>query len=176
MTSLKESIEQLPDGKDRDDLLRNISSSPRISSSTPALTKTKLQKGRLVMAPPIWREHVQNLIHEIIVPDSLHWMDDDDDGMSVSHICRRSLQELQIRFEQWVHFPSYKPSIDIILQAFTSFYQLGIPIRIPGSSFQTTLRFSPMRSERLFLADQQQQVLDDFTLCSSIRCFIEWFQ
>jgi hypothetical protein len=102
LTNLKESIENLPASKDRDDLLRNITNSPRTSNST-ALTKAKSQKGRLVMAPHIWREHVQNLVHEIVAPDSLHWMDDDD-GMSVSHVCRRSLQEVQIRFEQRVHF------------------------------------------------------------------------
>ena len=98
LTNLKESIEQLPAGKERDDLLRNIISRPQISNST-ILTKAKSQKGRLVMAPHIWRERVQNLVHEIVTPDSLQWMDDDD-GMSVAHICRRSLQEVQIRFEQ----------------------------------------------------------------------------
>lgn len=106
LMSLKESIEQLPAGKVRDDFLESITSNPRHSNSTQATTKAKSQKGRLVMAPHIWREHVQNLVHDIISPDSLHWMDDDD-GMSVSHICQRSLQEVQIRFDQCVHSLCY---------------------------------------------------------------------
>ena len=102
---LKESIEQFPAGNDRDDLLRIITNSPQNSNSA-VMTKAKSQKGRLVIAPHIWRERVQNLVQELVTPDSLHWMDDDD-GMSVAHNCRRSLQELQIRFEQRVHFLFY---------------------------------------------------------------------
>lgn len=120
LTNVKESINQLPSGKERDELLRNITNIPHISNFT-ILTKAKSQKGRLVMAPHIWRERVQNLVHEIVTPDSPQWMDDDD-GMSVAHICRRSLQEVQIRFEQRVRFLCYIYSIDIFSQTSTSFY------------------------------------------------------
>ena len=41
LTSLKESIEQLPASKDRDDLLRNITSRPQTSNSA-VLTKRKV--------------------------------------------------------------------------------------------------------------------------------------
>lgn len=97
MMNLKGSIEELPAGKDRDDLLVYLAGNPQLSNST--LTKARSQNGRLVMAPHIWRQQVQKVVHEIIAPDSLHWMDDDD-AISVSHVCRRSLQEVQIRYEQ----------------------------------------------------------------------------
>lgn len=55
------------------------------------------------MAPHVWRQHVQNLVQNIIIPDSLCWMDDDD-GISVANICLRSLQEIETRFKQQVPF------------------------------------------------------------------------
>ena len=95
--NLRDLIEELPPGKDRDDLLGYLTNNPQLSNST--LTKARSQNGRLVMAPHTWRQQVQHVVNEIIAPDSLHWMDDDD-AMSASHVCRRSLQEVQNRYEQ----------------------------------------------------------------------------
>ena len=63
--------------------------------------RAKFNKGRLIMPPHVWRQRVQDLVQEIIAPETLSWMDDDE-GTSASHVCNCSLYELQVRFEQWV--------------------------------------------------------------------------
>ncbi|KAF8961112.1 hypothetical protein BDZ97DRAFT_1664899 [Flammula alnicola] len=65
----------------------------------PFANKSKASTGRLILPPHIWRQRVQTLVQEIVAPDTLSWMDDDE-GSSVPHLCQRSLYEIQIRFEQ----------------------------------------------------------------------------
>ena len=56
---------------------------------------------RLILSPHVWRQRVHNLIQAIIEPEPLAWMDDDD-ATFIPDLCRRSLDEIQLRFKQCV--------------------------------------------------------------------------
>lgn len=56
---------------------------------------------RLMLAPYVWRQRVYNLVQAIIEPEPLAWMDDDD-ATFIPDLCRRSLDEVQLRFKQYV--------------------------------------------------------------------------
>ncbi|KDR84098.1 hypothetical protein GALMADRAFT_219929 [Galerina marginata CBS 339.88] len=88
---LKRDIETLDKSSERDAFLDALSDFPAVSGSNRA-------NGRLILAPHLWRQRLHDLIQEIVAPDSLSWMDDDA-GSSVSHLCKRSLYEIQVRFE-----------------------------------------------------------------------------
>ncbi|KAF9534591.1 hypothetical protein CPB83DRAFT_754578 [Crepidotus variabilis] len=51
------------------------------------------------MAPHLWRQRVETVISEMVSPEELAWMDDDE-SLSVSHICNQALEELQARFQR----------------------------------------------------------------------------
>ena len=53
------------------------------------------------LPPHVWRQRVYNLIQAIIEPEPLAWMDDDDVTF-IPDLCRRSLDEIQLRFKQYV--------------------------------------------------------------------------
>lgn len=80
-------------GPERDELLLQLSQPPVV------IAPSDVNKGRLIMAPHIWRQRVHALVEEIIHPDTLSWMDDDE-GSTVPHLCKRSLYEIRIRFEE----------------------------------------------------------------------------
>ena len=57
----------------------------------------------LMLSPHVWRQRVYALVQDIVGPESLAWMDDDDDDAAfIPYLCRRSLNEIQVRFEQYV--------------------------------------------------------------------------
>jgi len=96
-------MQQLPASQERDAFLDHMSKLLRDRSGPMTVTRGRATKGRLIMAPHVWRQHVESLVQNIIAPDSLCWMDDDD-GTSVTNICLRSLQEIETRFKQRVPF------------------------------------------------------------------------
>ena len=55
---------------------------------------------RLMLSPHVWRQRVYSLIQAIIEPEPLAWMDDDDAAF-IPDLCRRSLDEIQLRFKQY---------------------------------------------------------------------------
>jgi hypothetical protein len=57
-------------------------------------------QSRLMLSPHIWRQRVCDLIQAIIDPEPLAWIDDDDAAF-IPNLCRRSLDEIRIRFEQY---------------------------------------------------------------------------
>jgi serine/threonine-protein kinase ATR len=61
--------------------------------------------GRLTTPPHIWRQRLQVLVAEIIAPDALSWMDDDEE-LAPALLCRRALYDIQSRYEQYV-FPVF---------------------------------------------------------------------
>ena len=62
---------------------------------------------RLMVPRHIWRQRVCDLVQGIIDPEPLTWMDDDDGAhigelAFIRDLCCRSLDEIQLRFEQSV--------------------------------------------------------------------------
>ena len=55
----------------------------------------------LMLSPHIWRQRVYDLIQAILDPEPLGWMDDDDAAF-IPDLCHRSLDEIRVRFEQYV--------------------------------------------------------------------------
>jgi hypothetical protein len=55
----------------------------------------------LMPSPHMWRQRLYNLIQAIIEPEPLAWMDDDD-APFIPDLCRRSLDEIQLRFKEYV--------------------------------------------------------------------------
>lgn len=90
---IKEQIAGMQQSPERDALLQQISQPPSITSPP------DVNRGRLLMAPHVWRQRVHALVEEIIYPDTLSWMDDDE-GSTVPHLCKRSLYEIRMRFEE----------------------------------------------------------------------------
>jgi serine/threonine-protein kinase ATR len=92
---------------DRDVFLEELArySGDTVGSMVTASTNVS----RLMLSPHVWRQHVYDLIQAIIEPEPLAWMDDDDAAF-IPDLCRRSLDEIQLRFKQyailtfiWIH-------------------------------------------------------------------------
>ena len=86
---------------DRDVWLEELARYPR---DTVGLAATA---SRPILAPHVWRQRVCDLIQVIIDPEPLAWMDDDDAAF-IPDLCRRSLDEIRVRFEQYVILTLYK--------------------------------------------------------------------
>ncbi|KAJ3516810.1 hypothetical protein NLJ89_g892 [Agrocybe chaxingu] len=96
ITTLRETMESVVASSERTSFLEELSKYPKEHEIT---NKCKANEGRLILQPHIWRQRVQDCVQDIISPDTLSWMDDDE-GSSVPDFCQRSLYEIQVRFEQ----------------------------------------------------------------------------
>lgn len=55
-----------------------------------------------------WRQRVRDLVNDIIAPDALEWMDDDE-TLTDEAYARRALIDMQARFAKSVPFPRITP-------------------------------------------------------------------
>lgn len=90
--SVRGTIEVMNESPERDAFLRKVSDLGAVSKAPNEVT------GRIEhpLPPDRWKQGVQDLVQEIITPDTLSWMDDD---LSLPHFCKRALHEIQARFE-----------------------------------------------------------------------------
>lgn len=95
---MKEILETSEASPERTSLLSELAAID-INSSTHQ--ERKPSQGRLIIPPHVWQRRVQDLVAQIIVPDLVTWMDDDD-GLSVPQLAQRALFELHNRFEGYV--------------------------------------------------------------------------
>ena len=96
--NLKETIQQLRSSSEKDEFLKRLSQYPIAPMAS--YVPQRCVNGRLVLTPAVYLDHLKNnVLHDIIAPDCLHWKDGGH-GWSVSQLCERSLQEIQNRFEQ----------------------------------------------------------------------------
>ncbi|CAA7258548.1 unnamed protein product [Cyclocybe aegerita] len=96
LTTLRETMESVIPSPERISFLEELSKYPQEHETS---NKSKANEGRLIIQPHVWRQRVQDSVQDIIYPDVLSWMDDDE-GSSVPDLCQRSLYEIQVRFEQ----------------------------------------------------------------------------
>lgn len=82
----------------------------RYSGDTVGSTDIAHNVSRLMLSPHAWRQRVYNFIQAIIEPEPLAWMDDDN-ATFIPDLCRRSLDEIQLRFKRyviltiiWIHY------------------------------------------------------------------------
>ncbi|KAF8165694.1 hypothetical protein B0H34DRAFT_690087 [Crassisporium funariophilum] len=94
---LQESLVTIKSSPEHKAFLAELAKFPKVVPE--ASTRHSNNKGRLILSPHIWRQRVYDLVQEIIEPEPLSWMDDDE-ATSVPHLCQRSLCEIQVRFEQ----------------------------------------------------------------------------
>lgn len=95
---LQEMVAEFPQA-DRDIFLEELA---RYSGDAVGSTDTASHNAsRLMLSPHAWRQRVYNSIQAIIEPEPLAWMDDDDAAF-IPDLCRRSLDEIQLRFKQYV--------------------------------------------------------------------------
>lgn len=86
---------------DRDVFLEELTKYP--GDTVGSVVTTSANASRLMLSPHIWRQRVYDLVQGIIDPEPLAWMDDDDAAF-IPELCRRSLDEIQVKFEQYVIF------------------------------------------------------------------------
>ena len=84
---------------DRDIFLEELAKYP--GDTVGSMGTASPNVSRLMFSPHIWRQRVFNLIQAIIEPEPLAWMDDDDAAF-IPDLCRRSLDEIRLRFNQYV--------------------------------------------------------------------------
>lgn len=72
-----------------------------LGNTVELVATVSVNASRLVLSPHIWRQRVYDLIRDIIDPEPLTWMDDDDTTF-IPDLCHRSLDEVRFRFEQYV--------------------------------------------------------------------------
>jgi hypothetical protein len=84
---------------DRDVFLEELARYP--GDTVGSVVTASPNPSRLMLSPHIWRQRLYNLIQTIIDPEPLTWMDDDD-APFIPDLCRRSLDEIRVRFEQCV--------------------------------------------------------------------------
>ena len=98
MQTLRELVPEIPQA-DRDVFLEELA---RYSGDTVgSMVIASPNVSRLMHSPHAWRQRVYNLIQAIVEPEPLAWMDDDDAAF-IPDLCHRSLDEIQLRFEQYV--------------------------------------------------------------------------
>lgn len=98
LQTLREMVAEVPQA-DRDVFLEELTKySGDIVGS---MVTVSPNVSRPMLSPHIWRQRVYNLIQAIIAPEPLAWMDDDDAAF-IPDLCCRSLDEIQLRFKQYV--------------------------------------------------------------------------
>ena len=98
LQTLREMVAEVPQA-DRDVFLEELTKySGDIVGS---MVTVSPNVSRPMVSPHIWRQRVYNLIQAIIAPEPLAWMDDDDAAF-IPDLCCRSLDEIQLRFKQYV--------------------------------------------------------------------------
>ncbi len=95
--SVKETLERASASLERTSFLSKLVPGD-IAITTQTAKQQKSEQVRLIIAPHVWQQQLRVLVGEIIVPDLLAWMDDDE-GLSVPQLAQRALFEIQNRFE-----------------------------------------------------------------------------
>ena len=95
--SVKETLERASASLERTSFLSKLVPGD-IAITTQTAKQQKSEQVRLIIAPHVWQQRLRVLVGEIIVPDLLAWMDDDE-GLSVPQLAQRALFEIQNRFE-----------------------------------------------------------------------------
>ena len=95
--SVKETLERASASLERTSFLSKLVPGD-IAISMQTTKQQKSEQGRLIIAPHVWQQRLRVLVGEIIVPDLLAWMDDDE-GLSVPQLAQRALFEIKNRFE-----------------------------------------------------------------------------
>lgn len=95
--SVKQTLERADASLERTSFLSRLTPG---DTAIPTQTnkQQKSEQGRLIIAPHVWQQRLQHLVGEIIVPDPVAWMDDDE-GLSVPQLAQRALFEIRNRFE-----------------------------------------------------------------------------
>ncbi|KAH9482313.1 Serine/threonine-protein kinase ATR [Psilocybe cubensis] len=102
---VKKSAESLPISPERDIFLEELTKLTTESSHSNAV------QHQFDISSRVWSHDVRQLVEEIIAPDTLSWMDEEE--TSASQLCKRALLEIQSRFERREIDPSAasRPSI-----------------------------------------------------------------
>lgn len=87
---------------DRDVFLEELARYP--GDTVGSMVTASPNISRPMHSPHIWRQRVYDLIQSIIDPEPLAYMDDDDAAF-IPDLCRRSLDEIRLRFQQYVILP-----------------------------------------------------------------------
>lgn len=95
---LREMAAEIPHA-DRDVFLEELARYP--GDTVGSMVTVPANASRLMLSPRIWRQRVYDFVQDIIYPEGLTWMDDDEASF-IPDLCRRSLDEIQVRFEQYV--------------------------------------------------------------------------
>lgn len=95
--SMMEVVKTMPESPECNILLKELTP----NNIPPPTIIPNATHGRLTTPPHIWRQRLQVLVAEIIAPDPLSWMDDDEE-LAPALLCRRALYDIQSRYEQYV--------------------------------------------------------------------------
>lgn len=94
-TLTRERLSILAQNPRRANILNLLDAFP--SNDATSSHRPPVNPGYIMMPAHTWRQNVCDLVQEIVSPQIVSWMDDDDQD-SAAHLCRRALYEIESRF------------------------------------------------------------------------------